>query len=151
MPRRLRAQSSRTAVLSLPAVDPQRVPSRLPIYVCAAAEIVLVLGGSIGSVPWTRLLESAICRRHHAASGGFEGVGLQTEGSVANLLRGVLSGIGPGAEMDEALCKGDAVQSEMAELMGLMSSFGVMPSMLTSTSTRWSVPRQHGFSIHNMR
>ena len=49
-------------------------------------------------------------------------------GSLADLLRGVLTGIGPGGEMDEAQCKGDNVQAEMAELMGLMASFSVMPS-----------------------
>ena len=52
-------------------------------------------------------------------------------GSMADLLREFLSGIGPGAEMDEALCKGDDVQAEMAELMGSMASFAIMPS-------RWS-------------
>lgn len=52
-------------------------------------------------------------------------------GSVADLLRDVLAGVGPGAEMDEALCKGDNVQADMAELMGSMASFAVMPS-------RWS-------------
>ena len=122
------------------AADPPRAPSRRPIYVCAAAEIVLTLGGSICSVPWTRLLESAVCRRHYTASGSSEGARVLVAGSVADLLRGILAGVGPGAEMDEALCKGDNVQAEMAGLMGLMASFAVMPS-------RWSPGPVGCFSI----
>ncbi len=113
---------------SIPAVVPARAPSRRPIYICAAAEIILILGGAICSVPWVRLLESAVCRRSYAASDGFEDSGVVVAGSMADLLRGILQGIGPGAEMDEALCKGDNVQAEMAGLMGSMASFSVMPS-----------------------
>lgn len=113
---------------SIPAADSPRVPSRLPIYICGAAEIILILGGAICSVPWTRLLESAVCRRSYAASDGVESTPVVPAGSIADLLRGVLQGIGPGAEMDEALCKGDNVQAEMAGLMGSMASFAVMPS-----------------------
>ena len=121
-------------------VDPPRTLSRRPIYVCAAAEIVLILGGAICSVPWTRLLESAVCRRHYAATGGSEVTRVFVAGSIADLLRDVLAGIGPGAEMDEALCKGDNVQAEMAGLMGLMASFAVMPS-------KWSPGPAGCFSI----
>lgn len=98
------------------------------IYICAAAEIVFTLGGAICSVPWTRLLESAICRRHYNASGGFDDSRLLVASSVADVLRGVLAGIGPSAEIDEALCKGDNVQAEMAGLMGVMASFAIIPS-----------------------
>lgn len=133
MPFGPRSRSSRAA-------DPPRMPSRRPLYVCAAAEIVLTLGSAICSVPWTRLLESAVCRRHFAAGGGFDGARVQVAGSVADVLRGVLAGIGPGAEMDEALCKGDNVQAEMAGLMGSMASFAIMPS-------RWSPNRVGCFSI----
>ena len=98
------------------------------IYVCAAAEIVFTLGGAICSVPWTRLLESAVCRRHYNASGGFDDSPLLAASSIADVLRGVLAGIGPEAEIDEALCKGDNVQAEMAGLMGVMASFAVIPS-----------------------
>lgn len=101
------------------------------IYVCAAAEIVSTLGASICSVPWTRLLESAVCRRHYNASGDSEGARVLVAGSVSDLLRGVIAGIGPGAEVDEALCKGDDVQAEMAGVIGLMASFAIIPS-------RWS-------------
>ncbi|KAL8640954.1 MAG: hypothetical protein Q9226_008688 [Calogaya cf. arnoldii] len=127
MPFRPRSLFARWRTPSPPPTDPLRSPSRRPIYVCAAAEIVLILGGAICSVPWTRLLESAVCRRHYAATASLR---LQTSTSFADLMRGALAGISPGAEMNEALCKGDNVQAEMAELMGLMASFSVMPSLL---------------------
>ena len=98
------------------------------VYACAAAEIVFTLGGAICSVPWTRLLESAVCRPHYNTSGGFDDSGLLVTSSVADVLRGVLAGIGPGAKIDEALCKGDNAQAEMAGLMGVMASFAVIPS-----------------------
>ena len=128
MPFRPRSRSSRAATPSVPVADPPRAPSRRPVYVCAAAEIMFTLGGSICSVPWTRLLESAVCRRHLDAGGGLQTPLVLVAGSLADLLRDILAGIGPGAEMDEALCKGDNVQAEMAGLMGLMASFAVMPS-----------------------
>ncbi|KAL9036608.1 MAG: hypothetical protein Q9214_006054 [Letrouitia sp. 1 TL-2023] len=125
MPLRTRSRSPRAS-----RADPLRAPSRWPVFICAAAEIILILGGAISSVPWTRLLESAVCRRHYVASGNSKGIRVQVAGSLADLLRGILAGVGPGAEMDETLCKGDNVQAEMAELMGQMSSFAIMPSLL---------------------
>ena len=133
---RPRSRSSGGATSSVLAADPPRMPSRRPIYVCAAAEIVFTLGGAICSVPWTRLLESAVCRRHRTASSGFEDAHIFVARSLADLLRDVLAGIGPGAEMDEKLCKGDNVQAEMAGLMGSMASFAVMPSRCSSGSCR---------------
>ena len=66
---------------------------------------MFILGCAICSVPWTRLLESAVCRRHYAASESSEGARTLVASSLADLLRSVLAGVGPGAEMDEALCK----------------------------------------------
>ncbi|KAL8858642.1 MAG: hypothetical protein Q9178_004936 [Gyalolechia marmorata] len=105
-------------------------PSYRSVYVCAAAELVLSLGGAICSVPWTRLLESAVCRRHYASTGSSEAIRIAVASSIPDLLRGVLSGIGPGGEMDEALCKGDNVQAEMAGLMGTMASFAIIPRVI---------------------
>ncbi|KAL9611175.1 MAG: hypothetical protein Q9167_004160 [Letrouitia subvulpina] len=124
-----RSPSPHAATPSISTADPPRAPSRRPVYVCAAAEIMLILGGAICSVPWTRLLESAVCRQHYATT-TFNSAPTMVASSVADLLRGVLEGVGPAAEMDEALCKGDNVQADMAELVGLMSSFAVMPSLL---------------------
>ena len=107
------------------------MPSRRPLYVCAAAEIVFCLGVAICSVPWTRLLESAVCRQQYSTSGNFQSAQIVVSSSVADLVRGILAGIDPHAEMDEALCKGDKVQAEMAGLIGSMASFACMPG-------RWS-------------
>ncbi len=72
------------------------------VYICAAIEILTTLGGSICGVPYIRLIEDAVCQRFYHV----------------------------GTFMAEDLCKGDAVQSEMAYLMGAMSSFASLPTLL---------------------
>lgn len=78
---------------------PLRPYCRRTVYICGLAEILTNLGGAICSVPLTRLLEEAVCQRHYA-----------TNLAVA-----------------ENLCKVDAIQEEMAHLMGTMSSLGILP------------------------
>jgi hypothetical protein len=60
----------------------------------------LSAAGSIATVPITRILEDIPCRRHH------DGLrGRASDGSV-----------------DERLCKADVIQSELAYLLGAMST-----------------------------
>ena len=87
--------------------------TRLALYLCCAAEMVFGFGDAVGSIPWTRLVESIICRRHAAgatAAGGQMRLSFD-QGLLSMLLIGGRSG--PTAE---ARCKGDGVQAEMAEL-----------------------------------
>ena len=72
------------------------------LYVCAAIERFTALGGSTSSVPSLRLVESAICQR-------------------------TLLTISP---PPEDLCKTTAIQSEMAHILGAMSSFASLPTLL---------------------
>jgi len=77
---------------------------RIPqiVYVCAAIEILTTLGGSIAGVPYVRLVEGAVCQKFYNV----------------------------GTIIAEDLCKGDGVQSDMAYLMGAMSSFASLPTLL---------------------
>ncbi|KUJ21339.1 uncharacterized protein LY89DRAFT_730122 [Mollisia scopiformis] len=72
------------------------------VYVCAAIELLTTPGGSLCVVSYVRLIESAVCQRYY----------------------------GVGTFVAEVLCKGDAVQSYMAYLMGTMSSFSSLPTLL---------------------
>ena len=71
----------------------------------------------MSSMPWTRLIESVICRRHAGATNQSF---LVAESGISFsfdevLIRMLLIG-GTGGLKAEARCKGDEVQSEMAEL-----------------------------------
>ena len=63
-------------------------------------------------MPWTRMIESVICRRHV----GGVAVGSETHPSFYYMLLNMLLMGGSGGPTAEARCKGDMVQGEMAEL-----------------------------------
>ena len=91
----------------------QRSPTpRLALYLCCAAEVIFGFGNAVGSMPWTRLIESVICRRHAGDTVAGSGIRLSWKKMFLNML---LIG-GKGGSTAEALCKGDGVQAEMAEL-----------------------------------
>ena len=101
----LKSLSARTQ----PSRALQSPVSRLALYLCCAAELIFSFGGAVGSMPWTRLVESVICRRHVGGTVAESGILYQTLLSI--LLMG-----GKGGPTAEAQCKGDMVQAEMAEL-----------------------------------
>jgi hypothetical protein len=72
------------------------------VLVCAAIEFLTSLGGAIIAVPSTRLIEGAVCQRYYGAE----------------------------TILAEHLCKSDGVQSDMAYLLGAMSSFSSLPGLL---------------------
>ena len=90
---------------------------RLALYLCCAAELVFSFGDAVGSMPWIRLVESVICRRH--AGGATTGTmtvesGIRT--SFDQMLLSMLLIGGRGGPTAEARCKGDVVQAEITEL-----------------------------------
>ena len=66
----------------------------------------------LGSMPWTRLVESVICRRHAGDVVAGSVIRLSWEKMFLDIL---LIG-GKGGSTAEARCKGDVVQAEMAVL-----------------------------------
>jgi hypothetical protein len=74
------------------------------VYTCALVEFLTTLGSSICVVPSTRMIESAVCQRFYESK----------------------------IPLAEQLCKTDGVQSDMAYLMGAMSSFGFLPGLVLS-------------------
>lgn len=86
--------------------------THLALYLCCAAEVVFVFADAIGSMPWTRLVESVVCRRHTSAVVAESG----NRPLFDRMLLSILLIGGRGGPTAEARCKGDAVQAEMAEL-----------------------------------
>ena len=72
------------------------------VWVCAAIELLTSLGTAIITVPATSLIEGAVCQRYYGAE----------------------------TILAEHLCKSDGVQSDMAYLLGAMSSFASLPGLL---------------------
>ncbi|KAH7360846.1 hypothetical protein BKA65DRAFT_534074 [Rhexocercosporidium sp. MPI-PUGE-AT-0058] len=72
------------------------------LYICVSIELLTSLGTSISSVPSIRLIESAICQRT------------------------LFTTTWP----PEDLCKTTAIQSQMAHLLGAMSSFARLPTLV---------------------
>ena len=89
----------------------------LTLYLCCVAEVVFGFSGAVGSMPWTRLVESVICQRQ--ASSTNTGVMVTKSGIRPSLDSTLLSMLligGKGGSTAEARCKGDMVQAAMAEL-----------------------------------
>ena len=87
------------------------------LYLCCAAEVVVGFGSAVGSMAWTRLVESIICRRHAGgATTGSNGTDMDSRPSLEQMLLSMLLTGGSGGSMAEARCKVDIVQAEMAEL-----------------------------------
>jgi PCFT/HCP family folate transporter-like MFS transporter 1/3 len=76
-----------------------RSPRTIVLLLCLNI-FCLSAAGSIATVPITRILEDILCRRHHD--------GLQGRASDGGV--------------DERLCKADVIQSELAYLLGAMST-----------------------------
>ncbi|KAL8924201.1 MAG: hypothetical protein Q9208_004165 [Pyrenodesmia sp. 3 TL-2023] len=98
--------------------------TRLALYLCGAAELIVGFGDAVGSMPWIRLVESVICGRHVNNNGAttttvMEESGIRRPPSFNyKMLLGVLlvGGRGGGPGTAEARCKSDGVQAEMSEL-----------------------------------
>ncbi|KAL8648017.1 MAG: hypothetical protein Q9226_006183, partial [Calogaya cf. arnoldii] len=91
--------------------------ARLALYLCCAAEVVFGFGDAVGSMPWTRLVESIICQRH--ADGATTNAMVRESGTPPSLYQMLLNMLligGRGGLTAEARCKGDVVQAEISEL-----------------------------------
>ena len=87
------------------------------LYLCCAAEVVVGFGSAVGSMPWTRLVESIICRRHAGgATTDTMDTDMDSRPSLEQMLLSMLLIGGRGGSTAEASCKGDIVQAEMAEM-----------------------------------
>ena len=95
---------------------PSNSSIRLGFYLCCAAHIIYGFGSAVGLMPWTRLIESVICRRHIGSTMKPLAANDSPGPSVTHVLLNTLSIGGINEPMTESQCKGDKVQAEMAEL-----------------------------------
>lgn len=112
--RRMQSSSPAPPAHTRPPPHALRSPvAYLALYLCCAAEVIFGLADAIGSMPWTRLMESVVCQRH---AGGAMVAESGNRPSFDRMLLSILLIGGRGGPTAEARCKGDAVQAEMAEL-----------------------------------
>ncbi|KAI9743931.1 MAG: hypothetical protein M1818_002665 [Claussenomyces sp. TS43310] len=108
-----RRESFRHTPVVLQAHSPMAIISILSVTI-----FVIMCGSFLIAVPQARVFEDIICHHYY--------------GRMARSSKTVF--IGP---IDESLCKGDEVQSELAMLMGVLEMLNNIPGVWPTSRTQW--------------
>lgn len=114
------------SVIDLPQ-EPRRLSRQTIVYLIMAVVVIVSFGDQLMATPQTRIKESIICYRYYE----------DTDRSKISLGRDV---VGPGAigGVTELWCKVDAVQGQLALLLGYQEFFDGIPSILLAIPFGWA-------------
>lgn len=114
------------SVIDLPQ-EPLRLSRQTIVYLIMAVVVIVSFGDQLMETPQTRIKESIICYRYYE----------DTDRSKISLGRDV---VGPGAVggVTELWCKVDAVQAQLALLLGYQEFFDGIPSILLAIPFGWA-------------
>ncbi|KAK6538964.1 hypothetical protein TWF694_010514 [Orbilia ellipsospora] len=108
-------------VMDAPLLEPPPIiyttRNRKTVLLCILLEVVLIFSFATTSLPFTRIVENAVCQRWY----DFHGNGNQT---LAN------PGFKRGDVPDESMCKTDEIQAGVVEILGVSDTISTIVALL---------------------